>query len=210
MRDATSHVTVCAVRKGLLVVAAVVVVGLACYLLWPREDLAPAATPARGSASSQSAITSSAIIDAAGSATPRVRRLSPEARAELGRKIEAARARTTASAAPVTPPALHDELKLEDVAEPLQQAFFEAIPLLADCYADRGRGFRAAARMTLSTDPELGTVIDTDTIKDGNDQPVDAALDACLRDVIDSLGLPPLGDVAGRLQLQYTFRSDED
>ena len=202
-------------RKPLLLATAVAVIGGVTYLAWPREDVpAGEATEATRPAPSSPALraTESASERASEASTPRVRKLSPEARTELGRKIaaarEQARARATTTATTTTPPRADDELKLEDVAKPLQQAFFEAIPLLAECYPDRSSGFRAAARMTLTSDPELGTVIDTEIIKDGDDRPVDPALDTCLRDVIDSLALPPLGDVGGRLQLQYTFRAD--
>ena len=67
----------------------------------------------------------------------------------------------------------------------------------------------AVAQMTMTSDPELGTVIDTDAIKDENGQPLDPELDTCLRDTIDSLALPPLGPRAGKLPLQYSFRFSE-
>jgi hypothetical protein len=59
--------------------------------------------------------------------------------------------------------------------------------------------------MTMVSDPELGTVIDTGEITDAGGAPLDGKLDDCLRDAIDALALPPLG-VPGKLQLQYSFR----
>jgi hypothetical protein len=62
--------------------------------------------------------------------------------------------------------------------------------------------------MTFFTDPEVGTVIDTDAIVGATDGgTVDPKIDACMRDVIDSLALPPLGK-PGKLKLEYTFRFD--
>jgi hypothetical protein len=61
--------------------------------------------------------------------------------------------------------------------------------------------------MTLVSDPDLGTVIDTSAMTDADGTPLDHAHDECLRDTIDSLALPPLGQ-PGKLQLQYSFKSD--
>lgn len=198
------------------IVAACLALGVAIALLWRRDDKArdepratttPQTQPSRPTTEPRSP--APPPLDASAQAALRVRKLSREARAELGRQIATARAKARAARATSadTQPAT-DELFLEQVAGSVQKSFLEALPLLAECYPDRGKGWRAAARMTLTSDPELGTVIDTELIKDGNDKPVDPALDTCLRDVIDSLGMPPLGDVGGTLKIEYTFRDD--
>lgn len=151
----------------------------------------PGASPANGA---------SGAID-----TSRVRRLDRATRAELGAQIAAARERARAQATAAGEPFVEEVMKVEDVAGPLKQRLEETIPLLAECYPDREGMAGALAQMTLTSDPELGTVIDTDEIKDAAGQPLDAKLDACLRDTIDSLALPPLGPRGGKLPLQYTF-----
>jgi hypothetical protein len=50
-------------------------------------------------------------------------------------------------------------------------------------------------------------VIDTADIVGPDCKKLGPTLDACLRDSIDSLALPPLGQ-PGKLQLQYSFRFD--
>jgi hypothetical protein len=192
-----------------LVVAALVVV--IAWRMWPRSHASSPAQPPAARATTASA------------PNP-VRRLSPAERKQLGDRIAAAvaKARTAAAASGSTPaapagstpagstPALPDapDIPLEQVAKPLQDALLAAVPLLADCYEQHRAGDRAAALMTMISDPELGTVIDTDAVTDGDGQPLERKLDTCLRDVIDSLALPPLG-VPGKLKLQYTFRFDQ-
>jgi hypothetical protein len=99
-------------------------------------------------------------------------------------------------------------MNLEGVAAPLQETLKQTIPIVAECYADQPGVREALAQLVLTTDPELGTVIDTTAITDANGEPLAATLDSCLRDTIDSLALPPLGDKGGTLPLQYTFKLD--
>ena len=60
------------------------------------------------------------------------------------------------------------------------------------------------------SDPDLGSVIDTDGVKDKDDKPLDPKLEECLRDTIETLGLPPMGPYPGRVKLKYSFRQDDD
>jgi hypothetical protein len=152
-------------------------------------------------------------------ADPKVRRLAPEERKQLGLQIAAAlqRARaqrqaaaSQAAAGGAVPPSDEDPvIPLEQVGKPLQDALTSAIPLLAKCYEHAGSATprTAAAMMTMASDPDLGTVIDTAQITDPDGKQLDHALDECLRDTIDSLALPPLGQ-PGKLQLQYSFKFD--
>ena len=81
-------------------------------------------------------------------------------------------------------------------------------PLVAECYEKHGKSTQAMAKMTMISDPDLGTVIDTEAIIDRDGKAVEAKLDECMRDTIDSLGLPPLGK-PGKLKVQYTFQITE-
>ena len=140
-----------------------------------------------------------------------VRRLTSDERRRLGERIAAARQRAREAASnPATGSADDDVIPLEQVAKPLKDALNDSISLLAECYPQQpgGDAMRdATAMMTMTSDPELGTVIDTDEIKDAAGTPVAPKLDECLRDAIDSLALPPLGR-GGKLKVQYTFRFD--
>lgn len=151
-----------------------------------------------------------------GEAPPgQVRRLTSDERRRLGEQIAAARQRARAAepstaAGSATDSADDDHIPVEQVTKPLKDGLNEAIHLLAECYQQQPGGDamrEAAALMTMTTDPELGTVIDTDEIKDAAGNSVAPKLDECLRDTIDSLALPPLGK-RGKLTVKYTFRFD--
>ncbi len=173
-----------------------------------RTDRGSQAAPDRGSAEQPRA-------DVVPGATDRVRKLSPGDRRQLGERIDRALQRAaasrpsgppTASGAPT--PAAPPALRLEDIQTSMRTALDEAVPLLAECYTKQaapGDSMTAAAMMTLTSDTELGTVIDTDGITDASGQPIAAALDECLRDTIDSLALPSLGQT-GVVKVQYSFR----
>ena len=192
------------------VIAFVVALGVVVAIFWfTREAPSKKSSPKAGSA-----VASGSVATPSGSApasTPRpakidkVRRLDPAARKALGEQIAAARREARAKATAAGQPTSEDTMKLEDVAPDLETALEASIPILASCY--EGTDVHAAlAAMTMVSDPELGTVIDTDEIKDEHGKPLAAALDTCLRDAIDTLALPPLGPTGGTLQLQYTFK----
>ena len=192
-----------------LIVAAVAV----AIVMWLRsQDTAgPAARSAPGSGSatvSRSAATGGAATQMVPPAQG-VRRLGAEERRQLGERIAAARerARTRGASTGGSAPALDDTIRLEQVGKTVQAALQEAIPILADCYGAKPSGATAMVAMTMISDPDLGTVIDTDALKDRDGQPLARELDDCLRTAIESLALPPL-DVGGRLPLEYSFVFD--
>lgn len=160
-----------------------------------------------------------AVADAGTAAGPitEVTRLSPEQRRTLGAQIAAARerARQRALAAAEAEAGVDPAdvvIPLERVQGDLKQALEDSVKILADCYENQpgGPGARdAAVLLRMTSDPDFGTVIDTDEITDGQGTKLPSALDECLRDSIDTLALPPLGE-GGKLDLQYTFRFDED
>ncbi len=140
-----------------------------------------------------------------------VHRLEPEERKQLGVQIAAAiqKARAASAAPRAAAPGDDPLIPLEAVGKPLQAGLNAAIPLLAKCYDTAGsaQAKTAAAQMTMISDPDLGTVIDTDQITEADGKPLAKQLDDCLRDTIDSLELPPLGQ-PGKVKLAYTFRFD--
>jgi hypothetical protein len=172
----------------------------------------PAAAPHGGSPASSAPGSGSARVSAQpGEAPPLVRRLTGDERRRLGEQIAASRQRARAAAAGSTSGSDDDLIPVEHVGKPLKDGLTAAIPLLAACYEQQPGGTalrEAAAQMTMTSDPELGTVIDTDGITDAAGKPLAARLDDCLRDTIDSRALPPLGAAGGRVKLKYTFKFD--
>ncbi|MDQ3339651.1 MAG: hypothetical protein M4D80_31175 [Myxococcota bacterium] len=194
------------------VIAFLVALGLVGAIFWlTRSTDKPAAravTTASGSARAATTVGSPAANPEAKIDTSKVRRLDPETRKRLGEQIAAARERARASATAAGETFSDEPMTLEDVSAPLQEKLKESLPLLAACFSQKQDLRAAMAMMTLTTDPELGTVLDTQAITDADGAPLEAKLDTCLRDAIDSLALPPLGAKAGKLPLQYTFRAD--
>jgi hypothetical protein len=194
-------------------VAVLVVLGivLVAWWKWPHSAGSPPAV-------SEKAVTA-ATAPIATSPTPSrptgVRRLDPEERRRLGEQISAslrqARIARAAAAGSSAPPALEEDpmLTVEDLGKPVKDALQASIPLLAACYEKAGSAAPKTplARMTMVSDPDLGTVIDNAEVTDADGKPLEHALDECLRDAIDSLALPPLGK-PGKLPIQYTFRFD--
>ncbi|MBK9036198.1 MAG: hypothetical protein IPL61_33970 [Myxococcales bacterium] len=204
-------------RTTLPVVAVALVAALA--LLWWRRDARPGAPPAPVDANAGTGAgapapsTPGAPPPTAAAERARVRRLPADEHRRLAAQIAGARRRAQAArAAAPGAPAITDDVRipLDQIAGPLQDALQQSISILAECYQDLpdgAPGRTAAAAMTLITDPEFGTVIDTAAIHDRTGQPIDPALDACLRDRIDELALPPFG-TGGTIALEYTFRFD--
>jgi len=206
-------------RRYLVIAAVIAAVGL---VVWWRgrggEPVSRAAEPGRGSPAGPARAAGdpgAGEPPAPRGAPGHVRRLAAEERRRLGEQIAAARRRAREAAARATgpagaAPAEDATIPLEQVAQPLKDALQESIAILAECYREQpgGDSLRtAAALMTMTSDPELGTVIDTGRINDAGGRPLALELEECLRDTIDSLALPPLG-AGGKLQLQYTFKLD--
>jgi len=197
--------------RNVVVALVVVIIAVLVWWRWPRHHANPGGEAARAAATAP----------VTGSPPPsKVRRLDPEARKRLGQQIEAAIKQSSAAAAATAAahpgsggapaPTLDGDpiIPLESVGKPLKEGLDASIPLLAACYEKSGTPPKtAAAMMTMASDPDLGTVIDTATMTDASGQPLARELDDCLRDVVDSLALPPLGQ-PGKLQIQYTFKFD--
>jgi hypothetical protein len=86
-------------------------------------------------------------------------------------------------------------------------AMRDAIPLLTDCYQQAMPQLaddetRIAAKLTLTSDPDVGTIIDAHQISDDQGRPLLATFDDCLRDTIQQLALPPIAD-GGTIEVTY-------
>jgi hypothetical protein len=147
-----------------------------------------------------------------------VTQLAPEDRQRLADRIAAAQAARKAHPVHAAPPAPslppveapHD---LDHVQADVLQAMKEAIPFLAACYKEHApssakAGLTAVAQMTLTGDPDIGTVVDADQIYDDRHQPLAKDLDDCLRATMQTLALPPLEE-GDTVRIQYSFAFDD-
>lgn len=186
---------------------------IASAVMWWHRRATPASPTPTAPAATATSPASGATPTAA--ATMKTRKLSREDRKQLGEKISAAvhaAREARAAQAKAAGAAVADEdpvIPLESVGPEVKDALTAAIPILAECFHDAGitDPRTAVAQMTMTSDPSLGTVIDTADILGPDGKKLGATLDTCLRDSIDSLALPPLGQ-PGKLQLQYSFRFD--
>jgi len=97
----------------------------------------------------------------------------------------------------------------DEMKTTIRSAMREAIPLLADCYSAAIPNLtddetRIAAKLTLTSDPDIGTVIDAHQIADDQGRPLLASFDDCLRTTFQQLALPPIEN-GGTLEVTYPF-----
>ncbi|HUS27050.1 MAG TPA: hypothetical protein VMZ53_01025 [Kofleriaceae bacterium] len=151
-----------------------------------------------------------------------VTKLSPAERKALAERIASAQATrqphaspsgaaaTHAPAAPRLPDDLPDDDATPISKTQIRDAMREVIPHLADCYDAAiptlpTPNIDITATITLSGDPDIGTLIDADQVlfKDGT--PLPAKFDDCLRTTFMSLALPPLAE-GDKIEIHYPFR----
>jgi len=138
-------------------------------------------------------------------------------RQQLAEQIAAAQAaRGAGSAAPHAPrpPSLPAAATLdpdhpEDMKSVIRSTMREAIPLLADCYTQAipqipDDETKVAAKITLISDPDVGTIVDAHQISDDQGRPLLASFDDCLRNTMQQLALPPIAG-GGTIDVTYPF-----
>ncbi len=168
--------------------AAVTIVLLGSYLLHhtePRPPLVaddPPPPPASQKASLPQPI---AKID-------HVQKLAKSERQQLAEQIAAAQlTRKTHASRPVSVPALDTQIR----------------PLISDCYSQASSQLadgetRIVAKLTLVSDPDVGTILDARQLSDDQGRPLLATFDDCLRTTIQQLALPPGAD-GGTIEVTY-------
>ena len=197
-------------KRFAIVVAFAAIAGALWYLQRPAPSTASNTSPPPPTSRAQP-ITKVTKLD------------SKEQRAKLAEKIANARAaRAAASATGATssgrtgatsaakPPSLPsgspdtDTLKVE-----IRTAMREVIPIISQCYEAAiptlaSPNIKIVSELTLTGDPDIGTLIDAKQIADEAGQPLPATFDDCLRTTFQSLALPPLaeGDV---VEVRYPF-----
>jgi hypothetical protein len=133
-------------------------------------------------------------------------------RQQLADQIASAQTARKAAAHAPRPPVLPvaatlDPAHPDDMKTTIRAAMRDAIPLITDCYQQAMPQLaddetRIAAKLTLTSDPDVGTIIDAHQISDDQGRPLLATFDDCLRDTIQQLALPPIAD-GGTIEVTY-------
>lgn len=94
----------------------------------------------------------------------------------------------------------------------IRTAMREVIPIITECYEAALPTLPAphveiTAELTLTGDPDIGTVIDAKQIADKTGQPLPAGFDDCLRATFQTLALPPLQE-GDEIEVRYPFLFD--
>jgi hypothetical protein len=131
-----------------------------------------------------------------------VTRLAPDERRQVADRIAAAHSARVRPELPPPDPA-------SSLKESLRHAVRDVIPYLTDCFEKAiptlpGPHVTVTAKMTLTGDADIGTLIDAHELVDDEGNPLPRAFDECLRTTLQSLELPPLaeGDV---VEVHYPF-----
>jgi len=203
--------------KRLALAAALVAVAAVAVWIWrSRSDDAPAGKAPPAASETGSADAPAPSTGRRTAPPTHVVQLTPEERKHVADRIASAHAARAHSPGPrpeLAKPEMMNANDLDHVSEHVLQALEEAIPYLAACYKqvtpERARPqMRATATMTLTGDPDIGTVIDADQIFDDKHQPLDRKLDDCLRNTMQTLQLPPLAE-GDAVKIQYSFVFDD-
>ena len=120
----------------------------------------------------------------------------------------AVRARPTPSL-PADGAGAKDMSNPETLKVEIKAAMKEVIPLLAECYQAEMDHIaepqtKVVAELTLTGDPDVGTVIDAHGIADDGGKPLATKFDECLRNSLQLLALPPLAE-GDRVEVHYPF-----
>jgi len=206
-----------AARVSVLVKRVVIVgvLGAVALVVWymRRSDTTLAATSATGEPRTTAPAPDPARAGSPGRRPPaHVTRLSADERRQVADQIATAQATRYHATPPRPSLAPLGEAAAPSLKTSIRDAMREAHPYLVDCYEQALPTLphpyvRVTAKMTLTGDPDVGTLIDAEQLVDDTGQPVPAKFDDCLRTTFQSLELPPLseGDV---VKVHYPFVFD--
>lgn len=202
--------------KRLALAVAVTLVALGVWYVRSRSDGVPASTTSPAATFSDPRKASPPTTVRRDAPPSHVVQLTPDERRRVADRIASAHAARAHSPVPrpeLAKPETMNADDLDHVSEHVLKALEEAIPYLAACYKqvtpDQARPqMRATAMMTLTGDPDIGTVIDADQIFDDKHRPLDPKLDDCLRSTMQTLQLPPLAE-GDSVKIQYSFAFDD-
>ncbi len=193
--------------RSLLVVG---LLGALMFVLWrhQRHDSSPA-SEASGSNEAPAAESnhSRGAANAITGPNRAIRKVTPDQRAAIADAI--AKAQAARAARPEPKP--DGRQLLDNFSTHFMEALQQVGPYLGDCYDAETRKHMTSvmAHMNLTSDPDVGTLIDPDTMTDGNDHPLDPSVAECLRTTFESIELPPMG-VGGSVTFSFPIAHDID
>jgi hypothetical protein len=197
-------------RIAIAVGVALVVIAL-LYFMRTRDKSSESSTAANAAVTAQPPTPSSMARSDSKPPQHVTKLASADERQRVANRI--ANAQATRHARPTERPSLppaeaRDEI--EGIPPHVKDALMEAIPFLVECYKTTKLATKkAAVMMTLTGDPDIGTLIDAKQMVDQNGKPLAPELDECLRGTLSSLELPPLAE-GNKLDVKYTFDFGED
>lgn len=137
-----------------------------------------------------------------------------ETRQQLADRIASAQsARAATRAAPIPRlPATDGGTTLDESPigkTEIRAAMRELVPHLAKCYEDAlptlpSPDFKMTAELTLTGDPDIGTLVDAKALADHAGKPLPAPLDDCFRSTFQLMALPPLAE-GDQIEVRYPF-----
>jgi hypothetical protein len=190
------------------------VAGIVLFVFWGVSEK-PHAAPrdATGSAVAARPAEGSSAAPAKPAAAPHVKKLTADERKRVADRIAAAHAShsiaSTSTPAPKLPESPGDAPPAIS-KESIRDAMREVVEQLAGCYEaalpklDR-KDFGIKAEMTLTGDPDVGTLIDAKQLFDDRGKPLPPELDDCLRNTFQTLELPPLTE-GDQVTVIYPFQ----
>lgn len=148
----------------------------------------------------------------------KVTKLAAEQRKQLAERIESARAARAAAVSAPPRPRLPDgsgeDTGTAITKTEIREAMRELIPYITECYEAAlptlpSKNFKMTAELTLTGDPDIGTIVDAKALADSEGKALDKTLDDCFRSTFMQMGLPPLAE-GDTLEVRYPFEFRED
>lgn len=147
----------------------------------------------------------------------KVTKLAAEQRKALAERIESARAgraAVNAPARPRLPEGSGEETGTAISKTEIRAAMRELVPYITECYEAAlptlpSKNFKMTAELTLTGDPDVGTIVDAKALADSDGKPLDKTLDDCFRSTFMRMGLPPLAE-GDTLEVRYPFEFREN
>ncbi|HEY5923033.1 MAG TPA: hypothetical protein VIV11_15240 [Kofleriaceae bacterium] len=120
-----------------------------------------------------------------------------------------ARGAVRAPAAPSLPAEAVEASRNATLKVEIRTAMKDVVPQLAACYeAEMDQlaepSTKIVAELTLTGDPDIGTLIDAKQLADDRGKLLSATFDDCLRSTFQTLALPPLTE-GDRVEVRYPF-----
>jgi hypothetical protein len=205
-------------KRAAVALALAAIAGAIWYLQRPRSRAAPVADPLPEVARPKPITKVTKLANAEQRKQMAVRIADAQAaRAAAAASASAAEAAVGGGAATRARPAPSlpaDVVEAKDMRNPetlkveIRAAMREVIPLISECYEAEMDNLpdktSILAQLTLTGDPDIGTVVDANEVLDDQQKPLARRFDDCLRNTFQLIALPPLAE-GDRVEVRYPF-----